>query len=48
MDLIADLEARAREIRFRLIRMSHEAQSAHLAGALSCVDLLVALYWRNL
>lgn len=28
--------------------MSHEAQSAHLAGALSCVDLLVALYWRIL
>lgn len=48
MDLTDDLEARAREIRFRLIRMSHEAQSAHLAGALSCVDLLVALYWRIL
>ena len=48
MDLIADLEACAREIRFRLISMSHQAQSAHLAGALSCVDLLVALYWRIL
>ena len=46
--MTADLEALAREIRFRLIRMSHEAQSAHLAGALSCVDLLVALYWRIL
>jgi len=44
----ADLEALAREIRFRLIRMSYEVQSAHLAGALSCVDLLVALYWRIL
>ena len=32
----SDLETRAREIRYRLIRMSHEAQSAHLAGALSC------------
>lgn len=38
MDLIA------RRIRHRLIRMSHEAKSAHLGGALSCVDLLVALY----
>jgi transketolase len=43
-----DLEHIAREIRFRLIRLSHEAQSAHLAGALSCVDILVALYWRIL
>ncbi|MFM8983791.1 MAG: 1-deoxy-D-xylulose-5-phosphate synthase N-terminal domain-containing protein, partial [Spartobacteria bacterium] len=43
-----DLDQIAREIRLRLIRMSHEAQSAHLAGALSCVDLLVALYWRVL
>jgi len=25
--------------------MSHDAKSAHLGGALSCVDLLVALYW---
>jgi transketolase len=43
-----DLDQISREIRLRLIRMSHEAQSAHLAGALSCVDLLVALYWRVL
>jgi transketolase len=35
----------ARRIRHRLIRTSHEAKSAHLGGALSCVDLLVALYW---
>jgi len=33
---------------FELISMSHRAQSAHLAGALSCVDLLVALYWTRL
>lgn len=38
----------SREIRFRLIELSHQAQSAHLAGALSCVDLLVALYWTRL
>ena len=43
-----DLDQIAREIRYRLIRLSHEAKSAHLAGALSCVDLLVALYWRIL
>jgi transketolase len=44
----ADLDQISREIRFRLIQISYEAKSAHLAGALSCVDLLVALYWRIL
>jgi transketolase len=43
----ARLEALARAIRFELIAISHRAQSAHLAGALSCVDLLVALYWTR-
>lgn len=42
------LELVSRRIRHRLIRMSHDAQSAHLGGALSCVDLLVALYWEVL
>jgi len=41
----AALETLARRARHRIIRISHEAQSAHLGGALSCVDLLVALYW---
>ena len=38
----------ASRIRHRLIRMSCDAKSAHLGGALSCVDLLVALYWNVL
>ncbi len=42
------LEKISREIRLTLIEMSHRAQSAHLGGALSCVDLLVALYWSKL
>lgn len=42
-DLVA-LDRLSRQIRFELIAMSHRAQSAHLGGALSCVDLLVALY----
>ena len=45
---VSDLERISREIRFQLIELSHRAQSAHLAGALSCVDLLVALYWTKL
>jgi transketolase len=43
-----NLDFIARRIRHRLIQMSHVAQSAHLGGALSCVDLLVALYWEIL
>jgi transketolase len=39
------LDLIARHIRHRVIRISHVANSAHLGGALSCVDLLVALYW---
>ena len=42
------LDLIARRIRHRLIRISHDAKSAHLGGALSCVDLLVALYWETL
>jgi len=42
------LDAIVRQVRFELIATSHRAQSAHLAGALSCVDLLVALYWTKL
>lgn len=45
---VTDLSRIARKVRFKLIELSHRAQSAHLAGALSCVDLLVALYWNVL
>jgi hypothetical protein len=44
--MTSSLDKIAREIRHRLIRLSREAQSAHLAGALSYVDILVALYWE--
>jgi len=42
------LEKIAREIRFKLIEMSHKAQTGHLGGALSCVDILVCAYWHAL
>jgi transketolase len=45
---VSRLEALARAIRFEVLSISHRAQSAHLAGALSCVDLLVTLYWTQL
>jgi transketolase len=42
------LERISREMRYSLIEISERAQSAHLAGSLSCIDLLVALYWTIL
>jgi transketolase len=44
----SDLDRIARRIRARLVQMSHDAKAAHLASALSCVDLLVAAYWGAL
>ena len=45
---VADLELLARQIRFKLIQMSHDAGTPHLGSALSCVDILVAAYWKIL
>jgi transketolase len=44
----AELERIARQIRFKLVQMSHAAGTPHLGSALSCVDILVAAYWRVL
>lgn len=35
----------AAELRGEVIGMSHRAKTPHLGSALSCMDLLVALYW---
>ena len=43
-----ELDAIARKLRFKLVQMSHAAGTPHLASALSCVDILVAAYWRVL
>lgn len=42
------LESHARRIRMRLVRMSHDSGAAHLGSSMSCVDVLVALYWKSL
>ena len=39
------LEKHADEIRKQVITMAYNARSAHTGGALSCVDLLTALYF---
>jgi transketolase len=43
-----NLELIARQLRFKLVQMSHAAGTPHLASALSCVDILVAAYWNVL
>lgn len=43
-----DLDLTARCIRGKLVEMSHRARTPHLGSSLSCVDLLVAAYWRAL
>jgi len=42
------LQARARAVRARILRMAHDGKTPHVASALSCVDLLVALYFSVL
>jgi transketolase len=43
-----ELEWLARELRFRTIRTSHLSGTPHLGSCLSCVDLLIYLYWAVL
>src|SRR5207237_4835786 len=43
-----DLSGISREIRGKLVEMSHNAGTPHVGSALSCVDILVAAYWNVL
>ena len=45
---MTDLQALARQVRARVVEMSHAGEAAHLASALSCVDILVAAYFAVL
>ena len=44
----AQLEATALTLRRRLVTTSAEAKIPHLGSCLSCVELLVQLYWQEL
>ena len=44
----AELSATARTLRQRLVATSAAAKIPHLGSCLSCVELLVALYWQEL
>jgi transketolase len=45
---IAQLQALARKLRFRVVRNSHLSGTPHLGSCLSCIDLLVYFYWNVL
>jgi len=45
-DLIRRLEAHARAVRIATVTMAHHGKTPHVGSALSCVDLLVALYFH--
>lgn len=45
---VESLSNLARGIRGEVIDGSHRARTPHLGSALSCVDILVAAYWRGL
>lgn len=42
---LGQLDRLSRKLRYNIIKMSHRAETAHLGGALSVVDILVAVYW---
>ena len=43
---VATLEGLARDLRYQVVQLSHNAGTPHLGSALSCIDILVAAYWR--
>jgi transketolase len=45
LEQLADI---ARDLRYQIVQLSHEAGTPHLGSALSCLDILVAAYWRAL
>lgn len=45
---IKQLDSIAAQIRGKVIEMSYQSKAAHLGSALSCIDILVALYWEIL
>src|SRR5438093_9234892 len=47
-ELVRTLEARAREIREKTIRLGVQSGSTHFGGSLSMVDVLVVLYFHVL
>ena len=47
-ELVRELEKKAITVRQEIIKMTSNAKSGHLGGSLSCVDILIALYFHHL
>ena len=45
---LEELELVARDLRYQVVQLSHNAGTPHLGSALSCIDILVAAHWRAL
>jgi transketolase len=45
---LQELEVRARAVRAATVQMAHDGKTPHVGSALSCADLLVALYFHAL
>ncbi len=45
---VTALQEHARQIRRKILEMSHDTGAAHVGSAFSCVDILVAAYWGAL
>lgn len=43
---VESLAALARDLRYQVVQLSHQAGTPHLGSALSSIDILVAAYWR--
>lgn len=43
---VEDLAGVARDLRYQIVQLSHNAGTPHLGSSLSVVDVLVAAYWR--
>jgi len=42
------LEVLSKKLRFEVCKMSHRANAAHLGSSLSCIDLLISIFFSNL
>lgn len=47
-ELVRELEKKAITVRQEIVKMTSNAGSGHLGGSLSCVDILIALYFHHL
>lgn len=46
--LCKEFEVLAAQVRASVVEMSHLAKAPHLGSSLSCIDLLIALYWKEM